>query len=594
MKNKEIILIAFTAGMGAILFGYEVGVIGQVLAMENFRRDFGLSLPDDMQATYNSSRNIDLSLSLASTTSRRTSDADPSVTWHDSSSIDQSLALVTSTFLLGCIAGTRLGAFTSDHISVGRKYSILIGGAVFAAGGFLQSLAPSFSWLLVGRVVSGIAIGLLSMVVPVYISETAPADVRGALTGVYQLMITLGIVTATCVNALIITNVPDSSSSQWRLALGMQIIPSVPLIFTVAFIPRSPRFLAEHGKYEDARTALATLRGETLSSMIVEQEYQQIVLGLEAENEAGDMTWWSLLSTHDLRHRLLIGVMNQTLQQLCGINVIMYYSVVIFSTMGFQEIWVMIVFPIITALVNCLATLPGLYAVDWLGRRPLLIWGSMAIFISHLLIFIFLSLAHTDAEVSSDTYTASSSRGAYTHVIFSWCGIIAIYLFLIAFSSTWGPITWTYQSEIFPLRVRAKATSIATMTNWSWNAIIAYAFPVIFYSMGKKPTVFLLFAVIGFLMWIWSIKYIMETRGLSLEEVDEMFRAKSHSSTTRHSALPQHQKNAQYMTTVREKCSLDSSTTNPLQKNEIDRDDSSSNGGSQHGISLQGRKLLPG
>ncbi|KAJ3035795.1 hypothetical protein HDU99_010554, partial [Rhizoclosmatium hyalinum] len=186
---------------------------------------------------------------------------------------------ITSTFLFGCIIGAAIFSVVCDRL--GRKRSIIISGILFAIGGLVQCISSTLGPLLIGRVVSGLAIGTASMVVPMYIAETAPAATRGALTTVYQLMITFGIFVATAINSIIIKAVDDLSFTQWRLALGMQIVPSILLVVLVSFIPESPRWLAEKGLHEQAVQVISKLRGLDVNHHEVVAEMKEIQDGVD-------------------------------------------------------------------------------------------------------------------------------------------------------------------------------------------------------------------------------------------------------------------------------------------------------------------------
>jgi len=461
--------------MGGLLFGYEIGVIGQVLALHGFDTYFGLSELNTTSGKYDDTSNNALYSGL-----------------------------ITAMFLLGCVFGAGIFTFVVD--TIGRKKSIIIGGILFAAGGTLQSAAQSLGMLIVGRLLSGLAIGTVSMVTPIYLAETAPTTIRGAVTTVYQLMITFGIFVATCVNSIIIKSVTDSATSDvtWRAALGAQIIPSILLVILVSFIPYSPRWLCEKARNDEGLQALAKLRETDVNNAEVIAEYKAIRDHVEFEQRIGQASWSEFLQP-GLRRRLIIGFFNQFFQQFTGINVILYYGSTLFKYMGFGDADTVIAFPLANAFINFMFTFPGMWGVDRVGRRPLLLWGGVVQGIAHLLVFVFLTVANNGNQSAA------------------WGAIIAIYLFLIGFASTWGPVVWSYQAEIFPLRVRAKGAGIATMSNWAWNFVIAFLWPIVFDALNKGPPAYLIFSAFCFASAVWTYFAVPETRGKSLEEIDEVF-----------------------------------------------------------------------
>ncbi|KAJ3101020.1 hypothetical protein HDU97_001720 [Phlyctochytrium planicorne] len=489
VNNGYTWIVAFAAGMGGLLFGYEIGVIGQVLGFAAFQKDFGTTLKIDGPALLGPN-------GLPNGTFEQIENGEK----------EPREAIITSTFLFGCIGGALVCSFMAD--ALGRKYSIIVGGLLFAIGGLLQAIAGTLAPLLAGRVISGLSIGVLSMVVPLYIAEAAPPQIRGRLTTVYQLLITFGIFLANCINAAIYVSQDKNSSTIWRLALGMQVLPAAFLVIAVFFIPLSPRWLAEKGRHEEAQAVIAKLRSKDVNDSEVVAEYDGIRQGIEFERRIGSASW-SELGKPGIARRVVIGIINQTFQQLTGINVILYYSNTIFLNMGFKdatnEYNSVVSFPLANAFINFVATFPGMWAVERFGRKPLLVYGGFTMGIAHALVFAFIT---------------GSNNG---NPSLSWGAIIAVYLFLFAFASTWGPVVWSYQAEIFPLRVRAKGTGIATMSNWTWNAIIAYAFPIVFKALNKQPTVYWIFASFGFAMGLWAFVGVPETRGKTLEEMDELF-----------------------------------------------------------------------
>ncbi|KAI8609348.1 general substrate transporter [Chytriomyces sp. MP71] len=303
------LLISFTAGMGGLLFGYEIGVIGQVLALDAFVSRFGTDDPNNN-------------------------------------------AWVASMFQFGCVFGAAVFSVLAD--TLGRKRSILVSGITFAVGGALQAGANAIALLLVGRAVSGFAIGIASMVVPVYLAETAPAATRGTITTIYQLMITFGILIASIVNTIIIDNTGGSNGSKdypWRIAMGAQIVPSVLLVILVAFIPYSPRWLAEKKRHDEGLETIAKLRGHTTSDQGVIDEYSLIRANAEADAAVGNASWGELFSGSNGR-RVGIAMVNQALQQLTGINIILYFGPYLYKNLGFNAKTSNEIMPIVFNIVN--------------------------------------------------------------------------------------------------------------------------------------------------------------------------------------------------------------------------------------------------
>ncbi|KAJ3126364.1 High-affinity glucose transporter rgt2 [Physocladia obscura] len=462
-SNTFSILISITAGLGGLLFGYEIGVIGQVLQIQNFIDTFGTA--------------------------------------------DQNTnAWVASLFQLGCVFGAAAFSILAD--TLGRKRSIIVSGTIFALGGVLQAVGSSLALLLVGRLVSGFAIGIASMVVPVYLAETASTSQRGMITVIYQLMITIGILIAAIVNTIIIEasgGVDAGKDWPWRLCMGIQAVPSVFLIILVSFIPFSPRWLAEKGRHDEGLETVAKLRGLTSSDAAAIEEYQLIKDNAEYEATVGNAGWGEVFSGSN-RRRVAIGMVNQAFQQLTGINVILYFGPTLYKNLGFSATVSTEIMPIVFDFINSVCTFPGMYGIDKFGRRPLLQWGAVGMAVAHFCVF-FSGQAAVDQ--------GSSSLGGLA--------LFFVAVFYFFFASTWGPVVWSYQSEIFPLRVRAKGTAICTMTNWGAGFIITWAFPQVQSALQTKSDVYWIFFSFCVAMGVWTYFAVPETKGLSLEEIGAVF-----------------------------------------------------------------------
>ncbi|KAJ3078641.1 hypothetical protein HK102_004347 [Quaeritorhiza haematococci] len=484
MANSNLFnyIVAFAAALGGFLFGYEIGIIDQILGMEDFGLRFGL-------------KEVNTTTLLIQKTK---SEADIK-------------GWVTSTFLMGCVLGAIIVSMMADGL--GRKWSILIGGFMFAAGGLVQTLANAIAALYGGRVISGIGIGILSMVVPLYISETAPTEVRGRMIAVQQLMITIGIFIASCINSIILTQL--SGDIEWRLAMGMQVIPGSLLVLIIIFMPYSPRWLMSRQRETEAVQILAKLRAQDVNSATVQTEFHDIKAGIELEKQVGNADWPELLKP-GIINRVLIAFVLQTFQQWTGINVILYYAGDLFSRMGFGNANATVGFVIANSFINFISTFPGMYLIERVGRRKLLIWGGFGMGIAHFCVCLFTGL----------------SKGG--SVFLAWLAVFSVYTFIVFFSSTWGPVVWVYQSEIFPLRIRAKGTGVATVANWSWNAVIAKVTPLIIEHIDFYT--YTIFGSMGIAMAVFTILFVPETMGKSLEDMDEIFGQGAKSPAARGSA----------------------------------------------------------
>ncbi|KAJ3088753.1 hypothetical protein HK102_008026 [Quaeritorhiza haematococci] len=485
-NNFYAYVVSFAAALGGLLFGYEIGIIDTVLKMQSFQLTFetGQLSPDG-----------NMVVDLPSTPHRNGN--------------------IVSSFLVGCVIGSLIVWSMADKL--GRRVSILIGSVVFSVGGAVQAFANNILTLYLGRAVSGIGVGMLSMAVPVYISEAAPTSARGRMISVQQLMITIGIFVASAINGILFTSV--QGDGQWRTALGIQIVPGILLlIIMLFFLPPSPRWLIRQGRDREAIDVLGRFRSCDPQSQRVIDEYHAIRKGHEAEMEAlrlslekdgdGWFVGWKDMGSQSIRGRVMLGMALQFFQQWTGINVIMYFAADLFEQMGFDRQASSTGFVIANSLINVVFTLPGMYLIERWGRRKLLLYGAVGMALSHYALTLWTSLANSAQHTTSST-------------AFAWLGSISMYAFVASFASTWGPVAWVYQSEIYPLRVRAKATAVATVVNWTMNAAIGKISPLMIRAMGSY--VYLVFGTCSILMFLFAYYTVAETKGTALEDMDEIF-----------------------------------------------------------------------
>ncbi|KAK9722602.1 hypothetical protein K7432_002549 [Basidiobolus ranarum] len=456
---------AGVASIGGLLFGYDVGVISGVLDMEPFQNQFP----------------------------------------HTN---DFSKGFIVSSLTLGCLIGSLAAYYVADFY--GRRLSIICGGIIFSVGGIIQTTAFSLGHLYAGRIISGLAIGMLSMTVPLYQSEIAPKHIRGSLVGLHQLAITFGILVSFLVNygsSFLNGNI------SWRLPLGVQIIPAVILVFSMLFLPKTPRWLVSQGFKSEALRVLKRICDTP------EEELTEIELNIQFEREIGPGSWSELLGPK-LFARLLIGVSIQTFQQLTGINAIMYYAPSILQSLGFGSTGARLLATALNGVVNFVFTIPCVIFLDRLGRRALLLGGAVMMTVTMSILAVIFAV-----------YTpVPSVRQPY-----SYACLAIIFCFIAFFAFTWGPIGWVYPSEIYPNRVRAKCLSITTATNWTFNFLVGLVVPKLMESI--KWGLYGIFALFGVIMFLTVFFCVPETKGLSLEEVDQMFDRKSNSKAHRMSIL---------------------------------------------------------
>jgi len=314
-----------------------------------------------------------------------------------------------------------------------------------------------------------------------------------------QLAITIGILVSFLIN-LACSYIPGDIS--WRIPFGIQVLISVLMAIGVIFLPMSPRWLLLKGRAEQASQNLVKVRGG--DSVDVRGEYEEMKDSIRLEHEIGNGSWKELF-INGMWKRVALGVALQMFQQLTGINAVMYYAPAILGKAGFHDLSAKLIGTAGTGVVNVVMTFPGIFLVDRLGRRPLLISGA-------ILMAVMMAVLGALIGVFGPTFD--------NHAIPYVC-LVMMYLFVASFAYSWGPIGWIYPSEIYPMRIRAKATSMTTASNWLFNFIVAEIVPVLMTQINWG--VYLLFAGFGILMAAWVVLTVPETKGKSLEEIDTLF-----------------------------------------------------------------------
>jgi sugar porter (SP) family MFS transporter len=268
------------------------------------------------------------------------------------------------------------------------------------------------------------------------------------------------------------------------------------------FLPMSPRWLLSKDRTEEASRNLIKVRGGETAS--VHSEYDEMLEAVRLEKEIGNGSWGELVG-NGMWKRVLIGVVLQMFQQLTGINAVMYYAPSILKKAGFMDLQISLLATAGTGVVNVLMTLPGMFLVDRLGRRPLLISGAVLMAATMTVLGTMIAIYGPD----------------FTNTTIPYVCLIMMYLFVASFAYSWGPIGWVYPSEIYPLRIRAKATSITTASNWLFNFIVGFTVPELMATINWG--LYLIFAGFGLLMCVWVLVWVPETKGRSLEEIDRIF-----------------------------------------------------------------------
>lgn len=468
-SKPRAILVGMFVAFGGVLFGYDTGTISGILTMDYVTKNF---------------------TNTGAFTASETS-------------------LITSILSAGTFCGAMLAPLATD--TLGRRPGLFISCFIFCVGVILQTAAAGGATpkevtsgqvlLIVGRVIAGMGVGVLSAIVPLYQSEAAPKWIRGAVVSCYQWAITIGLLLASCVNEG--TQRRDNSGS-YRIPIALQFLWALILIVGMIFLPETPRFHVKKGNTEKARTSLSKLRGLPLDDKYIEEELEEIVANYEYERSFGDTSLWDCFkpANHQLK-RMMIGIAIQALQQLTGINFIFYYGVQFFKNSGIKNPFII---QLIMNIVNVIMTLPGIALVEIAGRRNLLLWGAVGMSVSEFLVAI-IGTAQPNSQAANKTLIAFSCT------------------FIASFAATWGPLAWVVVGEIYPLRVRAKAVAICAGSNWLFNFVIAFITPYLVDEdrANLKSKVFFIWGGCTFLCILFVYLCVYETKGLTLEEIDELF-----------------------------------------------------------------------
>ena len=386
------------------------------------------------------------------------------------------------------MAGAALGALSAAWMSgkLGRKRSLILGAVLFVIGSLLCGFAANPDHLIIGRLVLGVAIGIASFTAPLYLAEIAPERIRGAMISLYQLMITIGILVA------FLSDTYFSYTGNWRWMLGIIAIPGALFLIGVFFLPYSPRWLMMRGRGAEAEQVLHKLRADPA---LVKRELAEITEQLKIPQRGFHLFFQNI----NFRRSVALGVLLQVMQQLTGMNVVMYYAPKIFEGMGYNtesQLW----FTAIVGLTNVLATFIAIAFVDKLGRKPILYAGFAVMTIG-------LGIVGTMMHIGIQT----QSQQIFT--------VAMLLFFIVGFAMSAGPLIWTLCSEIQPLKGRDFGIGVSTFTNWAANWVVGVTFLSLLNGFGNANT-FWLYAAFNAVFIVLTYWLVPETKGVTLEHIE--------------------------------------------------------------------------
>jgi sugar porter (SP) family MFS transporter len=436
--HRHVALSSAITALGGLLFGYDTGVVsGALLFIKN---DFG-----------------------------------------GLSSFQQEL--VTSLLLVGAVVGALGAGRVADRI--GRKKAVLTTAAIFVVGVLLAAFTPSFTILVIARVIIGLAVGSASMLVPLYIGEVVPPRFRGGFVSFNQLAITSGILVSYLVDYGL------AASQNWRLMFGLAVIPAILLFVGILFQQESPHWLITQGREEEARAALRRVR----DSSDIEAEIAEVRDVSRRRSSVRE------LLAPKVRPLLLLGVLLAVFQQITGINTIIYYAPSLLQGAGFGDSAALLA-NVVNGAINVIMTIVAIWLLDRVGRRPLLLVGTAGMAVGMIVTALsFLGGSHL--------------TGALAIV-----AVIGLFFYTGSFAIGLGPVFWLLIAEIYPLKIRGAAMSVATMANWAANFVVTITFLTLLGAVGGIGAFFLFaFLTVVALGYFW--RKVPETKGRSLQQIEQ-------------------------------------------------------------------------
>jgi len=452
-------LVGVFASTGSVLFGYDLGVIAEVIASPTFISTF----------------------------------KNPSST---------QTGIVVSFFTGGAFCGAGLAGPTGDRL--GRRWTIVIGCIIYLLGGGLQTGAQNLNYLWAGRWLAGLGVGFLVMIIPMYQAEIAHPDVRGRITSLQQFMLGIGSFVAGWVSYG--TFIGLSTTAQWRLPLGLQMLPAIILAALIFLFPESPRWLIDNGKPEEGLKTLARLhaRGDEMDPW-VRAEFDQIQESITFEHEHEAKSYVELFTNRSSFRRLLIACALQASIQMTGVSAIQYYSVTIYGQIGISGSDAL-KYQAINNIIALIGEGCCVAFIDYLGRRPTLIVGNLCNMVCFIIACILI---------------AEFPPGSTNNHAASWGFIIMTWLYNFSFSASCGPLSWVIPAEIFDTRTRSKGVSIATMVSFAFNTLIGQVTSTAMANIGYRY--YYVFIICNFTNALFFWAFLPETAKLPLEEMNYLF-----------------------------------------------------------------------
>jgi SP family sugar:H+ symporter-like MFS transporter len=414
------------------------------------------------------------------------------------------LGITVSALLPGCAVGAFAAGRSADRW--GRRRVMLAAATLFILSALASGAAPSAVMMIAARFVAGVGVGAASVLSPAYISEVTPAGMRGRLASVQQIMIIAGLTGAFLGNYFLAhvagrsTEVLWLDVAAWRWMFWMQVIPASIFLFTLLLIPESPRYLVARGRNEEALSVLTRLFGGTAAATKALE-----IKGSLAADHTPRLSDLIDRSTGRWRRVVWVGIGLAAFQQLVGINVVFYYGAVLWQAVGFSEADSLKI-NILSGTLSIAACLLAIFLIDGIGRKPLLLIGSVGMAVT----LTALTIAFATGNFSDGTLHLAPNAGRLA--------LISANIYVVFFNLSWGPVMWVMLGEMFPNQIRGSGLAVSGATQWTVNFLMSVSFPVVAKLIGLALT-YSFYTVCAFISIVFVIKMVRETRGRELEDM---------------------------------------------------------------------------
>ncbi|KAJ5811710.1 hypothetical protein N7474_008011 [Penicillium riverlandense] len=453
-------LVGVFASLGSFLYGYDLGVIAEVIISKSFVSRF--NHPDSTQT-----------------------------------------GVVVAMFTAGAFFGAGFAGITGDYL--GRRKTISLGCVIFCLGGGLQTGARNIAFLYSGRFLAGLGVGFLTMMIPLYQAEICHPKIRGRVTALQQFMLGVGALCASWISYGTYVNFSGDNDAQWQLPLGIQLVPAVFLGLLIMFFPESPRWLIDHNRPDEGLRTLAKLHANgNENDPWVQAEYAQIQESITYEHEHEAKSYVELFKSRSSFRRLFLCMALQASVQMTGVSAIQYYSVTIYAQIGINS-QDSLKYQAINSIIALIAQFCCMMFIDRFGRRWSLIGGNLGNCATFIAATVLLAKFPPTTQ----------NTGAH------WGFIIMTWLYNFSFSATCGPLSWIIPAEVFDTRTRSKGVSIATMTSFAFNTMIGQVTPIAMSHIQYR--FYFLFVVCNFTNALFFYALLPETKKVPLEEMNYMF-----------------------------------------------------------------------